>query len=304
MANKQVFIIGCPRSGTTFLLNLMASNTRFAWVSKEMDKQPFAYELAEKLKVFSKFYFGKKSYFNAGRRGLPTPVEAWNFWNTHFSYFQWHPQFSPVPRNAFPGDSNDEEIQNTRAAVNKICSFAGKDFFLSKYTDYPRVQLIRSAFPEAKFIHIVRDGRAVANSYKKMIESGTFNTAKEEQNWLKAWKPEWQNQYLSKYHSPLAFTIYQWKHFVTEIKEELKVIPQNDFIEITYEQLIENSEDTTNFILNFLNVKMDANMRYFLKHKAIDDNNTKWRQQFSENEKQMALDIIEEDYLKKYLEAK
>jgi hypothetical protein len=49
---------------------------------------------------------------------------------------------------------------------------------------------------------------------------------------------------------------------------------------------------------------MDANMRYFLKHKAIDDNNTKWRQQFSENEKQMALDIIEEDYLKKYLEAK
>jgi hypothetical protein len=47
---------------------------------------------------------------------------------------------------------------------------------------------------------------------------------------------------------------------------------------------------------------MNAKIKSFLNHKAIDDNNTKWRKQFSENEKQMALDIIEEDYLKKYLE--
>jgi hypothetical protein len=34
-----------------------------------------------------------------------------------------------------------------------------------KITGWPRIGFLKEIFPDAKFIHILRDGRAVANSY-------------------------------------------------------------------------------------------------------------------------------------------
>ncbi len=40
--------------------------------------------------------------------------------------------------------------------------------FLHKFTGWPRAMLLNQVFPEAKFVHVVRDGRAVANSWLQM----------------------------------------------------------------------------------------------------------------------------------------
>jgi hypothetical protein len=42
------------------------------------------------------------------------------------------------------------------------------EIFLHKFTGWPRAELIAAAFPDARFVHIVRDGRAVANSWLQM----------------------------------------------------------------------------------------------------------------------------------------
>ncbi len=42
------------------------------------------------------------------------------------------------------------------------------DTFLHKFTGWPRAGFIREIFPSARFIHVVRDGRAVANSWLQM----------------------------------------------------------------------------------------------------------------------------------------
>ena len=42
------------------------------------------------------------------------------------------------------------------------------DTFLHKFTGWPRAGFIRGVFPSARFIHVVRDGRAVANSWLQM----------------------------------------------------------------------------------------------------------------------------------------
>jgi hypothetical protein len=41
----------------------------------------------------------------------------------------------------------------------------GKPVFLHKFTGWPRAGFIQEIFPKARFIHVVRDGRAVANSF-------------------------------------------------------------------------------------------------------------------------------------------
>lgn len=299
----EVFIIGCPRSGTTYLMQLLASNKAFAWVSNELNSDPFKYELSIKLKEFDKIFVGKRRYLKSvnGELGYPTPVEPWNFWNHHFPFFQWKEEFCEVARNAVPDDARDKDIDKVRNAIKQICEFSGKNIFLSKYTDFPRIQLIRKAFPNAKFIHIVRDGRAVANSYYKKIESGEFKTSKEEMNWVKAWPQNWQEDYLNKNRSTLAFTLYQWKFFLDQIQSELLTIPTNEFIEIKYSDLTSNTKKTTNRILDFIGVQMDENMNYFIKNIPGSDRNFKWQERLSEEEKMMFTEIVTEERFLKYL---
>ena len=74
---KQLFITGCPRSGTTYLLRLLASNQQFSWVSNKLNKSPQDYSLSKELKILDKTFVGKNKYFEAHNNHYKTtfPVE-------------------------------------------------------------------------------------------------------------------------------------------------------------------------------------------------------------------------------------
>ena len=44
----------------------------------------------------------------------------------------------------------------------------GRPVFLHKFTGWPRAGFLRACFPDAIFVEVVRDGRAVANSWLQM----------------------------------------------------------------------------------------------------------------------------------------
>ncbi len=303
---KTVFIIGCPRSGTTYLLRLLASNQNFSWVSNELNLNPFDYSCSAKLRVYSKFYFGKKLYVNNAfvSKALPFCVEPWFFWNAHFDYFQWNNSFSEIPINATPNNNSNVSIEKVRHAVGEIMKYSGRSVFLSKYTDFPRVKLIKEAFPDSKFIHLVRDGRAVANSYFKKISSGDFNTSKEEKNWVSAWPISWQEQYSKIENKLLAFTLFQWKFFVSEILNELKEVNKNDFIQIKYSDLVNDTLGQTQNILDFVEVSMDSSMKYFIKNLPGIDMNYKWKEKLTDEEKKLYSEILIEDKFFPFLNEK
>ncbi|MGB0100793.1 MAG: sulfotransferase [Nocardioides sp.] len=56
----------------------------------------------------------------------------------------------------------------TRAFFEDRSRRLGAPVFLHKLTGWPRVGLLRACFPDALFVEIVRDGRAVANSWLQM----------------------------------------------------------------------------------------------------------------------------------------
>ena len=303
-SKKQIFIIGCPRSGTTYLMRLLSSNKQFSWVSNELNKSPFSYQLSKGLKFYKTPVFGKGFYLKSNMFGkpLPTPVEAWNFWNSHIDYFQWKPEHCFTPRNSSPEDLNESQIEKTRLAVDEICKYSGNSVFLSKYTDFPRIKMLKKIFPEAKFIHLVRDGRAVANSYTQKIKSGDFNTSKEIDNWMSAWPEEWQNKFKELDNNPIAFTLTQWKFFVSQIKSELEELPKEDYIEIKYSKLTSDQDSEINKLLSFCDLKMDSNMKYFMKQKPSNDMNFKWKEKLSKEEKYIFNEVLDQDFFKSLLD--
>jgi hypothetical protein len=301
---KQLFIIGCPRSGTTYLLRLLASNQQFSWVSNKLNNDTENYALSEELKIFENYFSGKKKYFVAqsGHYSMPFPVEPWLFWNDHYPYFQWNVKHFFTPRNANVSDVNDAQVQKIRTAVDQINSASGRVHFLSKYTDFPRINLLLKAFPDAKFVHLVRDGRAVANSYHKKVESGEFKTSAEEDNWVSAWPEEWQKEYKEKFHNPLAFTLYQWKFFLDEIKNEIKTINPDQILEVKYSDMIKDTRRFTQGILDFAGVEMDGSMKNFIKKKPGDNKNNKWQDKLTESEKTLYSQILSEERFKALLD--
>ena len=55
-----------------------------------------------------------------------------------------------------------------RATVAGVLRYHGKARFAAKLTGPARISYVSSIFPEARFVHVVRDGRAVVQSLMKV----------------------------------------------------------------------------------------------------------------------------------------
>jgi hypothetical protein len=75
---------------------------------------------------------------------------------------------STPPRDLVAADATPSLERRFRAFFVERAREQRADTFLHKFTGWPRVGFILKVFPDTRFIHVVRDGRAVANSYLQM----------------------------------------------------------------------------------------------------------------------------------------
>jgi len=94
---------------------------------------------------------------------------------------------------------------------------------------------IRKLFPEAKFIHIIRDSRSVVSS---MVAA--------EKGWGKSWAP-----------SSIKDASILWWRSVNTAKESAKNMSSKHYIEVHYEDLLENTEYELSKLYDYL--KVDRN---------------------------------------------
>ncbi|MCI0447185.1 sulfotransferase [bacterium] len=131
---------------------------------------------------------------------------------------------------------------------------------------------ISEIYPNAKFLHIVRDGRDVSLSFleARFGPKSIYNGA------------------------------VKWKQYLQLVGELQSMLTTNRFLEIKYEDLIENPEFCLTKICNFLGEEYDSKMLLYyenknlyktdkrnqenLQRKLISDNKYKWMQQMSDAE--------------------
>lgn len=290
---QPVFIIGCPRSGTTYFLNLMASHGAFSWISGQLNKEPEQLWLAEKCKIFDQFYSGKRKYVKpeGSVNGL-LPVESWNFYNHYLPGFQWSLRSNTIPKNPDSMMFSVENREHFAKVVNETCKLSGKSYFLAKYTDFPRIELIKSIFPNAKFIQLSRDGNSVAYSYYQKMMNQDFKSWEEKDFWVKSWDIIDQESFIKiDTNQMLAFSAYQWLNFEKKIEQEAQdQLNSSSFLKVRYENLSTNKSQLQE-ILDFLNLKMSSRMKFFLKHKPPLDFDSKWKKNLTEAERETLTSI-------------
>lgn len=143
--NKPVFIVGCARSGTTWLYHLLLSSGGFAIYRSESQ-------------LYSRFgpsFGGFKTELQI-QQFLEIWLESEFFLRSGLDADQF--QNSILPRIRSPGDM-------LRALMNGICKEQLAERWAECTPDHGlHIRQIKRDFPDALFIHLIRDGRDVALS--------------------------------------------------------------------------------------------------------------------------------------------
>ncbi len=126
---------------------------------------------------------------------------------------------------------------------------ANAPFLLSKDPkDSLRIDKLSRAFPNAKFIHIVRDGRDVIASVSKIWEGEKYRVDREN-DWVHVRIPG----YLKLLHQPTHIkAASMWAICVQNIIETFKGLPTNQHITLRYEDLLSDPATTMENVLRFL----------------------------------------------------
>lgn len=162
---RAVYVYGAPWSGTTILYRFLAFHPHVAWLSQYSQRDgrvparrrlPLAHVANRVLRTLRPHDWRK----NAGLLGrlTPRPVEA-------PSIMEYHVRVAESPTEA---------AARLRDVVDDECRRWGRSVFLGKPLQlYGRLNVLADAHADARIIHIVRDGRAVAPSIRgKFMKAG------------------------------------------------------------------------------------------------------------------------------------
>jgi len=278
---KPIILIGMGRSGTTIVFEALARHPKVGFFSNYTDK---FFKLPQISIVHRFLKFGEKpqgqrtSLFN---KFLPKTSEAYYTWSRlcgdkfRFSFM----------KNIKP---TSYEIDKVKSYVSKILYWEGKERFIMKITGPPRLEFLHGIFPDAYFVDIIRDPRAVVASllnvsfWKQRGLTKPFweNTLDEETMDL------WKNKYDS---TPESLAALENLEVYKQTNKELKATKAN-YLRIKYEDFVANPIEQTKIICNFSNLDWSEKIGNYINSKIYKNMNYKYKERLTKEQ----IRIIEE----------
>jgi len=298
--DNPVFVMGTGRCGLSPLMDLVSYHKAFAWPSQYNNRRPGDYRISFLSRIVD------LPWINGSRlkhRKFPKHFEAFPLWNNLFLGFR-----RPF-RDLVADDVTPQVRKKFRNAVYSMMKYQGKTRFIAEYSGWSRIDFMKAIFPEAQFIHIVRDGRAVANSLTNVSYW---------EGWEGVYKWRWgiPSQELlaklEKYDSSfLAVAALQWKLIINNIIEKSNLLPPKDILLVRYEDLVKEPYKEAYRCIEFCGLEKDCPK--FKKHlmtvKIVNANQQKfripsWRDNMSQKQIDMLNDLLEDELIYfNYLEA-
>ncbi|CAN2048483.1 omega-hydroxy-beta-dihydromenaquinone-9 sulfotransferase [Candidatus Magnetomoraceae bacterium gMMP-1] len=291
---SPVFVIGTGRCGLTPLMNLICYHKDLAWPSQYLNRSFTASKLY--LSYISRLvdHILVKAPNKHDSLFIPRHSEAFNLWETCYR------GFSRPFRDLTDDDVTLIVESKFKDVIEKLIKFQGKKRFIAEYSGWSRILFFKRIFPNAKFIHIVRDGRAVANSF---LHVHYWRGWEGIYKWRWGIPPDNMLEKLKKYdYSFAALAGIQWKILIKNINENSALLDVSNYLEIRYEDLVKEPEKIALNCLNFLNLDPDCSI--FKKNlsitKIFDANKKKmrippWRENLTSKHIDILNDILYEE---------
>ncbi len=242
-----IFIIGCPRSGTNTLYYRIAKHPGLAYISNITKKLPDSLILTRLLMLFRKDH---------------RPTEAKNVWG----------RFRRGDDDALTAaDATPQAAHFLHKVVDNHLRLFARPRFINKCPrNTVRLGFLNAVFPDAFFIHVLRDGRAVAHSILRARE-------KHAGQYWGCRPPGWRS--LLDLPMPDACAM-QWKLITEHALAAARSLPPDRYIEVRYEDLCDSPEQSFREVSEKVGLAWEPAVLQELVG-DVSSRNYKWRENFS-----------------------
>ncbi len=261
------------RSGTTIMFEALAQHPDLAWPSNYCEWMPRYLIMNALIPLLDKIGLRghKKQYSRAipGNRYLPQPDEAYEFWD-----FYTGENFS---RSYLTGiKASQETATQVQNAVSTLTHWQGKSHFAAKLTGPGRISFLASIFPDARFIHIIRDGRSV-------VESLLRQHFWQDKGGLE--KPFWDGtpehilqEWEASGREGDVLTALQWRYVVQSIRCDAEKLSTKSYLEVRYEDFVHEPIKTLKSLYHFTNLDIPEEVKQAHKNdnRSFKNMNEKW----------------------------
>ncbi len=281
---KPMIVYGTGRSGSTIFHTLLCRHPEVAWLSGLCQRFPT-----------------RPSYNRLLMQALDTPMIG-SLVQRRFKPFENYPfwehycrGFTEPFRDLRADDLTVRSKVGLRDALAQTVS-SKRSRLLAKITGWPRFGLIQELWPDAKFIHVVRDGRAVANS---IMNVGFWRGWMGPENWR--WgplPPDYEEEFLASGKSFAVLAAIQWKILLDAVEAAREKINPANYIQIKYEDFCENTGNIMREVLEFCELENSEAFNSFIAAQKLTAANYKWKEGLTQKQQDQIEECLNEQLTK------
>jgi hypothetical protein len=270
---KPILIIGAPGSGTTLLHQTLCSHRDVAYITHNM--------LRAGIRKHGRLVGDRRRALLMLQNLIHRDPASNNplgdaLWIKYFGDYNYMTE----------KDYSEEMADYFRKKVLQVQNLLGRPRFVDKtLVNCFRVRLLNSIFPDAKFIHTIRDGRAVAFSILNKIDIAGDRFALFDVGFKDILGDKYKPDRSELYNYGLA-----WAEFVRKGREA-NAVAQNRYYEVRYEKLVTEPYDELRNIVDFC--ELDWYSEFEEKIPPTQNMNEKWKQKAS---KEQRIDLEESTF--------
>jgi hypothetical protein len=287
MENKDpIIIVGAGRTGTTVFHRMLSEHPHLAWLPGKISSR-----FPERLEL-GRLVMKGLDYPVVGellKRGI-RPGESYAFWEHHCK------GFSAPYRDLVAADVTDKTKKHVPRTMARILT-EKRNRLLLKITGWPRISFLSEVFEDAIFIHVMRDGRAVANS---MLNVYFWQGWKGPQNW--GWGellPDQKKEWNEHGQSFVALAAIQWKILMDAMEKAKKTVSSEKFLEIRYEDLCADPLGPLQKVTQFCELEWTDGFERHLGKYQPKNTNDKFKYDLTPKQ-QRDLEEVLGNYLRRY----
>jgi hypothetical protein len=275
---KPIFIVGSGRSGTTILYNCLSVCPEVCWFSNLTARYPRLSKLAVLHRVLEVPFVGdkvKKGIIRSSRFTI-RPSEGGKIYHAYCGFEH--------ARKTTEDDLSEGMECRLKGIIREHLRLTGKSRFLNKQTsNTQRIGLMNRMFPDAYYVHLLRDGRAVANSLFRVAWWSDVDIW-----WLGYRPPRWKEMG----REPIELCALHWRRDVEEILQNKRLFGDR-YIEVRYEELVRDTRGVISTIADCCGLNGQEEFHTFLPG-TLPNMNYKWERELTAHQKSILNDSIGE----------
>ncbi|MFI6243837.1 sulfotransferase family protein [Micromonospora sp. NPDC050795] len=158
--------------------------------------------------------------------------------------------FSRPCRDLVAEDLTPFVARRLRAFFDERIARQGCQQLVQHVTGWPRTGLLHAAYPELRVVNVVRDGRAVANSWLQM---GWWDGWRGPDNWIYGPLPsDLREEWAESGRSFQVLAALGWKMLMDAFAQARLRHPADQWLDVRYEDLVEQPREQVGRMLDFL----------------------------------------------------